>query len=73
MKLRSLLILGMLLLSLLPAYSFNRYLQRVLRPRESAGRLFLFIMANFVFVIVYTILVVGLIIRLFPAPFHGIT
>jgi hypothetical protein len=73
MKLRSLLILLILLFSLLPAYSFNRYLQRVLRPRESAGRLFLFLLANFVFVVVYTILIVGLIIRLFPAPFHGIT
>ena len=66
MKLRSLVILLILLLSLLPAYYLNRYLQRVLRPRDSAGRLFLFLMANFVFVIVYTVFIVGVIIRVFP-------
>jgi len=70
MKLRSLIILLILLLSLLPAYYLNRYLQRVLRPRESAGRLFLFLLANFVFVIVYTVLIVGVIIRVFP-PYRG--
>ncbi len=66
MRGRSLVILLILLLSLLPAYYLNRYLQRVLRPRDSAGRLFLFLMANFVFVIVYTVFIVGIIIRVFP-------
>jgi hypothetical protein len=66
MRVRSLVILLILLLSLLPAYYLNRYLQRVLRPRDSAGRLFLFLLANFVFVIVYTVLIVGVIIRVFP-------
>jgi hypothetical protein len=66
MRVRSLVILLILLLSLLPAYYLNRYLQRVLRPRDSAGRLFLFLLANFVFVIVYTVFIVGVIIRVFP-------
>lgn len=66
MKLRSLLIFLILLLALIPAYSINRYLQRVMRPRESAARLFLFLIANFVLVIVYTIFLVGLILKLFP-------
>jgi len=70
MKGRSLVILLILLFSLLPAYYLNRYLQRVLRPRDSAGRLFLFLLANFVFVIVYTVLIVGLIIRVLP-PSHN--
>jgi hypothetical protein len=38
----------------------------VMKPRESVGRLFLFILANFVLIVVYTVLVVGLIIRIFP-------
>lgn len=66
MKLRALAILFILLLSLLPAFYMNRYLQRSLQPRQSAGRLFLFILANFVLVLVYTLFVVGLIIKLFP-------
>jgi hypothetical protein len=66
MKWRSLIILLILLLSLLPAYYFSRFLQRVLRPRESAGRLFLFLLASFVLVVVYTVFLVGVIIRVFP-------
>ena len=66
MKLRSLLILLILVLALIPAYSLNRYLLRVMRPRDSAARLFLYILTNFVLVIVYTILLVGIIVRIFP-------
>ena len=66
MKTRSLLIFLVILLAIIPIFYFNRWMQRVMRPRESAGRFFLFIFSNFVLVIVYTVLVVGLIIRLFP-------
>jgi len=66
MKSRSLLIFLIILLSMIPIYAFNRWMQRVMQPRESAGRFFLFILANFLLVIVYTVLVVGLIVRLFP-------
>jgi hypothetical protein len=65
MRLRSLLILLVIGLALVPIYYLNRWLQRVMRPREAAARLFLFIMANFLMIIVYTITVVGLIVRLF--------
>jgi hypothetical protein len=65
MRLRSLLILLVIGLALVPVFYLNRWLQRVIRPREAAARLFLFILANFLVVIVYTILVVGLIVRLF--------
>jgi hypothetical protein len=41
-------------------------MRRVMNPRENAGRLFLFILANFVLIIVYTMLVVGIIVRVFP-------
>jgi len=66
MKSRSLLIFLVIVLSLIPVVYFYRWMQRVVRPRESAGRFFLFIFSNFVLVIVYTVLVVGLIVRLFP-------
>ncbi|HTI08170.1 MAG TPA: hypothetical protein VL832_06425 [Puia sp.] len=64
MKGHPLIILLILVASLVPAYYFNKYLQRVLKPRESAGRLFLFMLANFVFIIVYTIMLVGMIVRI---------
>lgn len=65
MRLRSLLILLALILSMVPALYLNRWLQRVMRPRENAGRFFLFLFANFVLIIVYTVLVVGVVVRLF--------
>jgi hypothetical protein len=46
-------------------YYLNRWLQRELRPRENAGRFFLFLIANFVLIIIYTVLVVGVVVRLF--------
>lgn len=65
MRLRSLLILLVIGLALIPVFYLNRWLQRIIRPREAAARLFLFILANLLLIVVYTILVVGLIVRLF--------
>ena len=66
MKVRALFILLVLVAAMVPVYFFNRWLQRVIRPRENAGRLFIFMLTNFVVVIVYTMLVVGMIVRIFP-------
>ena len=66
MKFRSLLILLIIALALIPVYYFNRWLQRVLRPKESAGRFFLFLFVNFLMIIVYTVLMVGVIVRVIP-------
>jgi len=66
MRLRSLLILLLLLLSLLPMFYLNRWLQRLMRPRENAGRFFLFLLTNFLVIIVYTVFLVGLVVRIFP-------
>ena len=66
MKLRSLLILLVLVAAMVPVFYLNRWMRQVMRPRESAGRLFLFLIANFVLIIVYTVLVVGVIVRVFP-------
>jgi hypothetical protein len=66
MKLRSLLILLALILAIVPIYYVNRWMQRVVRPRENAGRFFLFLLASFVMIVVYTMLVVGMVVRIFP-------
>lgn len=59
-------ILLLLGLALVPMYYVNRWLQVVMRPRDNAGRFFLFLFANFVLIIVYTVFLVGLIVRIFP-------
>jgi hypothetical protein len=66
MKIRALVILLVLMVAIVPVYYLNRWMTVVMKPRESVGRLFLFILANFVLIVVYTVLVVGLIIRIFP-------
>jgi hypothetical protein len=58
--------LAVLVAAMVPVYYLNLWLSRVMRPRESAGRLFLFLFANFVLVIVYVVFVVGLIVEIFP-------
>lgn len=65
MKLRSLLILLSIVLAMVPLYYLNRWLQRVIRPRESPGKFFLFVFANFLLVVVYTVFIVGVVVRLF--------
>lgn len=65
MKLRALLIILAMILALLPFSYVYRWLQKVMRPRESPGQLVLFFFANFVLIIVYTILLVGVVVRLF--------
>jgi hypothetical protein len=66
MKARALLILLVLVAAIVPYYYLNRWLQRVIGPRENAGKLFLFLFANFLLIVVYTGLVIGLIVKLFP-------
>jgi hypothetical protein len=66
MRLRSLAILIILLVSLIPIYHIYRILQQWIQPRQSAARLFLFLLANFVLVLAYTLVLVGVIVKLFP-------
>jgi len=65
MRLRSLVILLIIIAALVPFYYLNRWLQRVIKPREAAVRFFLFIFANFLLIIIYTVLIVGIVVRLF--------
>jgi hypothetical protein len=66
MKLRSICILLVIMLALVPFFYFHRLLQKQVRPRESPARFFLFLFATFLLLVVYTILVVGLIVKIFP-------
>lgn len=66
MKRRALLIWVVIVAALVPLYYINRYLRTLIRPRDAAGRFFLYIFANFLLVVVYTMTVVAIIVRLFP-------
>jgi len=66
MKLQRLLILVIILLSLLPAFYVNQWLQKLIQPRRSFGQLLLYILACFALVFVYTFLLVWIITQVFP-------
>jgi hypothetical protein len=66
MKLKALAILFIILASLIPVYFLNKNLQKIIRPRESLGRLFFYLLLGFAIVFVYTFLVVFIIKKLFP-------
>ncbi|HEY4209793.1 MAG TPA: hypothetical protein VGM31_23365 [Puia sp.] len=65
-RLRALVILLIIVVALMPMYYISRVLKRAIKPREAPARLFLFIFANFLLVVVYTMTVVAVIVRLFP-------
>ncbi|MER3498912.1 MAG: hypothetical protein C4308_09915 [Chitinophagaceae bacterium] len=67
MKWRAVVILLIILISLIPAYSFHQFLQKVVKPRNSIGRLFLYMFLAFLFVFIYTFLLVLFIKWLFPS------
>lgn len=66
MKWKAIVILLIILASLAPIYSINKYLQKILRPRESLGRLFSYLLSGMLLVFVYTLLLVFLIKWIFP-------
>ncbi len=68
MKGRALLILLVIVLALVPAWYFNRYLLRVLDPRRSFGRFMIYVLTGFAMAFGYTFIVVWIISRLFPLP-----
>lgn len=68
MRLRYLLILFIVIISLAPAWFFNRFMQRVIQPRQSFVQLLLYMLVMAFFVAAYTFLVVWLILQIFPRP-----
>jgi len=66
LKLKALVILLIIIFSLIPVYLFNISIQKIARPKESPGRLFVYLVAGLIVVFVYTFFVVLLIKKLFP-------
>ena len=66
LKTKGLIILGIILVSLLPVYLVYKYLQRLMRPKESLQRFFLYLLVVFMLVFGYTFLLVFVIRLLFP-------
>ena len=61
-------ILAMLfiLIALIPVYMLNKFLQKVIKPRESLARLFLYLFSGMLTVFVFVAVMVLLIKLLFP-------
>jgi hypothetical protein len=57
-----------LIISLVPAFFINHWLQHLLSPRKSPGRLLAYLGISLVLVFVYTFLVIVVISNLFPPP-----
>jgi hypothetical protein len=66
MKLRGLIILLIIVLSLVPLYGLYKYSERVTRPKKSLQRFVLWLLLVMMLVLTYTFLVVFLIKMLFP-------
>ncbi len=66
MKWRSLMIVALILLSLLPLYLLYKWLQVKMNPRQSLPHFFGFMVVMFVIVFVYTFLLVFSIRFIFP-------
>jgi hypothetical protein len=69
LKLQRILILIIVLLSLIPVYYINLWMQKVIQPRRSFGRFLLYMLAGMGLVFGYTFLITSLIFKLFPVPF----
>ena len=59
-------VLLVIMLSLVPAFYLNRWLQKIIQPRKSFLRLLLYILTAFVLVFLYTFVIVWCIAKLFP-------
>ena len=66
MKLRAVIIILILALSLIPPFYLDRALKRKLEPKRSALRFGLYMVIALSFVFFYTFLIAFLIIHLFP-------
>jgi len=66
MKLKAIIILLIITCSIIPLYFFYKYIQRIIRPKESMGRLFLYLMSGFALVFIYSFLIGLLVKMLFP-------
>lgn len=65
-RMQRVLVMVFILLSLVPAYYLNAWLQKVIRPRQSFGRFMLYLVVSLALVFAYTFLVVTIISWVFP-------
>jgi hypothetical protein len=61
MKWKAIVILLIILASLIPLYSINKSLQKIIRPRESLARLFSYLLSGMLLVFLYTMVLVFLV------------
>jgi hypothetical protein len=66
MRYKAIAILLIILVSLVPAYLLNKYLQKIINPRKSLGRLIIYLLGGLLLVFFYTLLLVLLIKWIFP-------
>lgn len=68
MKLKGVVIIFFIFLSLIPAWYVNRWLQKIVRPRRSFGQFLLYMLLCFALVFGYTFLITAALFKLFPPP-----
>jgi hypothetical protein len=66
MRFKAIVILFIILAALVPVYSLNNYLQKIIQPRKSLGRLFLYLFSGMFVVFIFVLVVVLLIRLVFP-------
>ncbi len=66
MKLKAVLILALIIISLIPAYLFYQWLEKKMIPRSSGKNFLIWLLLVFAFIFIYTFLVVFLIRSIFP-------
>ncbi|HET6995897.1 MAG TPA: hypothetical protein VFI06_12985 [Chitinophagaceae bacterium] len=64
-KFKSIVVLIIILVSIIPIYWLNVYLQRKIKPRQSFGRLFSYLLLSLLLIFAYTFLIVTVIGKLF--------
>jgi hypothetical protein len=67
-KIKGVLIVLLVMLSLIPAWYINQWLQKIIQPRRHFGLFLLYMLTCFALVFGYTFLVTTLIFKLFPLP-----
>jgi hypothetical protein len=66
MKVKAIAILVAIVLSLLPVYLANKYLQKIIQPGGSLKKFLLYLAVIFLLIFVYTFLLVFIIRLIFP-------
>jgi hypothetical protein len=66
MKLKSFIIIGLIVLFLVAGFIGSRYFQKMIRPRESGTKFLIYLLSCFVLIFALSFIMIFIIIRLFP-------